>query len=737
MQQRDRLQLEWKLGFSGGLCERPREWVRAAVPGAVQADYAAKADIAELFRAESLPRIQWAEDRHWWYAAALGPARPEDHDRRRVFVAKGVDYHFQIRFNGRMLHDQEGMFAPTELDLTDLARDGGELLVVIRPIPKAPAPADRLKIQASRSVKPAVGYGWDFHPRLVPLGIWDDAYVELRPAFHLCDAELRYQLSDDCGEARLTLEACVAAGAPGRRLQWSLRDSGGREVLSRSCAVADPTVRDSAALAGPELWWPNGQGPQSLYTLTATLIGADGRPVDQLSSRVGFRRVRLVMNAGAWDEPRTFPKSRSRPPMTLEINGRRIFAKGSNWVPPDMLYGRLNREVYAKHLGLARDAHFNILRVWGGGIVNKESFFELCDELGLMVWQEFPLACNDYPDDPRYLSVLDAESRAIVRRVRRHPCLALWCGGNELFNAWSGMTDQSKALRLLNGNCLDLDGDTPFLATSPVGGVGHGDYRFRDEKGREVFQIFAAASATAYCEFGCPGPASAETLRKIIPPQELFPPRPGTAWQSHGAFGAWPVEPSSWLCLGTIEHYFGPSQTLEELVFHGQLLQAEGYKCLFEEARRQKPRAAMALNWCFNEPWPCAANNSLIGWPCRPKAAYEAVKAACRPVLASARVPKFAWSPGERLTCQLYLLNDSPDPLPAGRIDAVMRIAGRDFPVGCWEFGEVPANENLTGPILFCLLPELPSPTFDLELRVTSRPGFNSTYTFCRLRQES
>lgn len=125
MQQRDRLQLEWKLGFSGGLSERPQEWVQATVPGAVQADYAAKAGIAELFRTESLLRIQWAEDRHWWYAATLGPARPEDHDRRRIFVAKGVDYHFQIRFNESILHDQEGMFAPVELDLTDLRGRAG------------------------------------------------------------------------------------------------------------------------------------------------------------------------------------------------------------------------------------------------------------------------------------------------------------------------------------------------------------------------------------------------------------------------------------------------------------------------------------------------------------------------------------------------------------------------------------------------------------------------------------
>ena len=130
---------------------------------------------------------------------------------------------------------------------------------------------------------------------------------------------------------------------------------------------------------------------------------------------------------------------------------------------------------------LVRDAHMNILRIWGGGFVNKESFFELCDELGIMVWQEFPLACNEYPDEEHYLSVLKKEATSIVRRLRTHPCAILYCGGNELFNNWSLMTDQHHALRLLNAVCYEEDRCTPFIATSPLNGMGHGSYLNYDE----------------------------------------------------------------------------------------------------------------------------------------------------------------------------------------------------------------------------------------------------------------
>jgi beta-mannosidase len=315
--------------------------------------------------------------------------------------------------------------------------------------------------------------------------------------------------------------------------------------------------------------------------------------------------------------------------------------------------------------------------------------------------------------------------------LRQHPSVVLWCGGNELFNVWSGMTDQRKALRLLDRNCFDLDPDTPFLPTSPVMGVGHGDYRFRDEKGREVFQIFAASSHTAYTEFGCPGPASVEVLRSIIPAAELWPPRPSGAWKTHHAFGAWWAAPESWLFPSLVADYFGEQPDLESFVALAQLMQAEGYRCLFEEARRQKPRASMALNWCFNEPWPAAANNSLVSWPHRPKPALRAVGEACRPVLASARIPRFSWIEEDVFTAELFLLNDSPEPLPAGTVRASLRQDGRETLLCSWDFPAAPANRNLLGPVARAVLPAGRERLFELVLRVGGIQDADTTYRLC------
>jgi beta-mannosidase len=477
-----------------------------------------------------------------------------------------------------------------------------------------------------------------------------------------------------------------------------------------------------ATFREPSLWWTHDHGEPSLYRLEVTTGN------DTLVSSVGFRRVRLVMPEGGWRHPAGFPTSRSHPPVTVELNGRVIFAKGSNWVSADVFPGAISAGTLRPLLRLAREANFNLLRCWGGAAVNPEAFFEQCDELGLLVWQEFPLACNLYPDEPAYLRILDQESRSIIRRLRQHPCLGIWGGGNELFNAWSGMTDQSLPIRLLDRNCFDLDPSTPFLPTAPVGGMGHGDYRFRDENGREVFEIFQGARCTAYSEFGCPGPSPAGYLRTFIPEAELWPPRPGTSWQTHHAFGAWEADPSTWLCNGTLEHYFGPAGDLETLVERGTWLQCVGYQAILEEARRQKPGCAMALSWCYNEPWPSAAGNSIVNWPAEPKPAYHAVRLACRPVLASARFARFQWRAGETFSAEIWLLNDSPDALAAGGLDVTLVAGGLSTHLLRWEYPAVAAGRNLAGPGVRATLPSAAVDAFELVLRVSPRAEWSSAY---------
>lgn len=725
---RARSELSFEVGFARSPDSAPERWVPAQVPGAVQLDWARAEGWGPWHEGENYRDYLWMEDVHWSYRARL-PGQPVAPGRSRHLVLLGVDYAFTVWIDGRQVHEQEGMFAPVELDVTG-SPPGALVEVRLRPVPKFPG-AHRPKAQAARSVKPAVSYGWDFHPRLVPLGIWDEAFVEERPATHLRELDVHYTLSEALDRATGQVRVAIAAPAGAAEVAFRTFDETGALACAGRAPVSGPDVFMPLSVASPRLWWPNGQGEPARYRTEVELLDGAGRVLDARARRHGFRRVRLVMNEGAWDEPSTFPKGRSTPPMTLEVNGRAIFAKGSNWVCPEIFPGLVTPEKTRAQLELARDANLNILRCWGGAIVNKESFFEQCDELGLLVWQEFPLACNDYADDPAYLAVLDRESRAIIRRVAQHPCLALWCGGNELFNVWSGMTDQRKALRLLGSNCLQLDPDTPFLPTSPVMGVGHGDYRFRDERGREVFQVFAQAAFTAYCEFGCPGPADAEVLRAIIPEAERFPPRAGGAWTTRHAFEAWGVAPESWLFPSLIAEYFGPPADLDELVARGQLMQAEGYRCLFEEARRQKPRASMAINWCWNEPWPTAANNSVIGWPCRPKPAWAALRDACRPVLASARIPKFSWHAGELFTAELALLCDSPAAPGAGTLRAFLRQDGRETELLSWTFQASEPNRNLIGPVARAVLPRGQARLIELILRVDGRPEWDSTYRLC------
>ncbi len=704
-----RVPAEWTLSRLDRRTSAPTEWMPASVPGAVQLDWARARGLPDPVIGENFRAYEGLEDFHWLYRTRV-PSVPLRAGERIFFACAGVDYACEVRVAGKTVLEHEGMFSPIHVDL-GTCEGGAELDILVLPAPKREGcPADRT--QASASCKPAVSYGWDFHPRLIPLGIWTDAIFEVRPEAHLRHVDFSYVLSEDLSRAEITVTADVCGTSVP---SWRLLDADSR-------TVAESTT-PRGTLENPRLWWTHDQGDPALYTLEVSIPEGD-----RYRTKVGFRRVRLVMHEGAWGEAQGFPASRSKPPVTVELNGRVIFAKGSNWVGADIFPGRVTGDGLGRLLVLARDAHFNLLRSWGGAIVNPEAFFERCDELGLLVWQEFPLACNNYPDDPAYLRVLDQESRAIIRRLRQHPCVGIWGGGNELFNFWSGMTDQSLALRLLNRNCYDQDPSTPFLPTAPVEGMGHGDYRFRDNEGREAFATFQKARNTAYSEFGCPGPSPVGYLKGFIPEAELWPPRPAGTWKAHHAFGAWEADPTSWLFTSTQEHYFGPATSLDALVARGTWLQCAGYQAIFEEARRQKPRCSMALNWCFNEPWPTAAGNSLVNWPAQPKAAHTAAKAACRPVLASARIAKFQWRAGEEFSAELWMLNDSPAPVPAGDVEAALVLGDTSTALPAWSFPGTTPGHNLRGPTLRVVLPPAPGGEFELRLRAGPGGNWSSTY---------
>lgn len=680
-----KFQQQWKLRHLGD------EWFPAHVPGNIQSDYAAAHDFGDIHYGMNHQKFLEIEDWEWEYRTELSYSAGRD--ERVFFVSNGIDYFFDIAVNGQILYSHEGMFTVTELDITDYLHGNDTLSVFVHPHPKlAGAPADRK--QAAASCKPAVSYTWDYHPRVLPSGIWDETYIETRSPAYIRASEVTYTLSDDYSRADVRFS--IDCGVP---CEIELTDA--EDNLLYSGYAPDFT------LDNPKLWWCNGQGEPYLYHWTVR-NGSDVR-----TGTVGFRRIALVMNDRAWSEPSQFPKSRSDAPITVELNGRRIFAKGSNWVLPDMFPGNLTPAMIERHVLLAYEAHMNIFRCHGGSGINKDVFYELCDRLGILVWVEFPLACNNYRGTPSYLHILEQEATAIINRLRPHVSVSIWCGGNELFNAWSGMTDQSLALRLLNKLCYELSPERPFLMTSPLTGMGHGGYTFWDDaQNCDCFTLFQKNHCTAYSEFGIPATNSVEYLKSIIPPEELYPPKPEGSWLAHHAFNAWGEQ--RWLCMDVISRYF-QVQNIEELVYCSQWLQCEGYKAIFEEARRQAPHCSMAINWCFSEPWKTAANNSLISYPCEPKKAYYAVADSLRGVLFSARIPKFSWKSGEIFRAEIWLLNDTTASVDA-KTSVEVELDGKVYPMFTWE-AHADAQRNAIGPSVNLKLPAASSGQLILRLR--------------------
>lgn len=718
------LPLSWELGYKQPHQPAEIKWIEARVPGAVQLDIAAAEKYEPWYYAENWRNFLWMEDNSYTYRARFNRP-PMKEDDRCFFYSAGIDYAFAIRLNGKQVFTQEGMFTPVKTDLTEWLLDENVLEIFIQPVPKSqPEPASR--VQANQVVKPAVSYGWDWHPRVVPLGIWDVTGLIIEPSAYAEPLHVSYQLNPQLTRADFFLTGS-GRNLAGCKARWTLKNPGGTTVFSKDTLLESEAFALEAFLNRPVLWWPHDQGTPALYTWTFELYSPQGRLLQSTTSKVGLRRVKLVMSVATLNDPSGFPKSRRLPPAQLEINNRRIFCKGTNWVNPEVFPGIITGERYNELIDRAIEANFNTFRIWGGGIVNKDTFYSLCDEKGMLVWQEFPLACNAYPDDPHYLKILEQESSSIVTRLRNHPSVVLWCGGNELFNSWSGMDDQSLALRLLNSQCLRLDPNTPFIPTSPLEGMAHGHYVFRDfQTGEEVFARMNRAVNTAYTEFGMPSPASVGILKTIIPPGELWPPAPGGSWESHHGFNAWVG--NTWLAQEMIEDYFGKSQDIEQLVANGQALQGVGYKYIYETARRQKPFCSMALNWCYNEPWPTAANNSLVSYPNIPKPAFYEVQSACRPVLASATIEKFTWKPGEEFFTRLWMLNDSPARLEPGEMTASLVMGSNQVVLGTWAYSTVKPNENLKGNEYSVTIPDWPPGTFKLVLEVSGKPGWRSEY---------
>lgn len=716
----------WMLSHTKDLTQAATEPIPAHVPGAVQLDYAQALGYEPYYYGMNFRQFDWMEDEFFLYTATL------DFTCGAGECAKlhlsGIDYRYDILIDGETVHSGEGIFTPVTLDVTRFSGCAVTLTVVIHPIPRQ-FECPRNRSQAAACCKPASSYGWDWHPRLVPTGIWGEALIETYGAGAPLSVEASYRLTDALDTVAVTAEVEMVGRG---KVRVSLIAPDGEEAVyaEREASGNETFV---LILDEPALWYPRGYGEQPLYTLR---VSGAGKTIDR---RIGFRRSKLILTEGSKIFEKSFPKGPIAAPAQIEINGRRVFAKGSNWVNTEIFPCLATNERYDELIELAADAHMNIFRMWGGQYINHEHFYEKCDEMGIMIWQEFMLSCNRHPDTDAYLAVLEQEATSIIKRLRTHPSLTFWCGGNELFNSWSGLTLQSHPLRLLDKLCFEHDRFTPFQMTSPMHGVSHGSYVkvvFPDAErragdfshGEEFICAVKRSHSTGYTEFGCNGASPRDYIHEYIMDEENYLDcnDENEIWKAHHAFRAW--NESCWLGIPEIHHFFGGYADVDDLVDKSIYLQDLCYQSMFEEMRRQAPLCAMAVNWDFNEPWPSAAGNSLINWPCKPKSCLQNVKAALRPTLLSLNIPHNRWLSGEVMEGQVWVLNDSDTPAEPMEVEVALVCGEERVPVATLTTDTVEARKNGRFGSFTLLIAENIPERFAVELTCKAHPEVDSHY---------
>lgn len=660
---------QWRLRNSMELNKShhaPVPAVQARVPGSVQLDLMRAGVLSDPnFGLNSLDG-EWVNNREWIYTTEFSLSHGHK-AQKYILCFDGLDYSGEIFLNNTRVSDFSGMFIPVEIDITGLIdREGtNHLMVVFYQAPEVDGQygySDRIRILKSR-----FNYTWDWCPRIIPVGIWADVYIKMYNFVSIQDFSPRAVSEPGSQNGKIIFAVDLKAEVEGEyTFTYKVRHKGKdvcslkeNQILKASKQSAVKEIR----LDNISLWWPAGHGDQNLYEV-ALEISLDGKLCDTAQKRIGLRSAEFYRNEGAPADSL---------PYTLQVNGKRIFIRGVNWVPISPFYGAVTKEQYANCLQRFLDMNCNLLRVWGGAILESQLFYDLCDEMGLMVWQEFPQSSsginNAPPDDPMFLNELKEVAAIFLNKRKHHACHVVWCGGNELlWDTWKPVDENHSNIRMLKQLVEEKDAGKYFLPASPSGprfdgnekdfGKNlhhdiHGPWTY--EGNPQHYRYFNMDDSLVRTEVGCPGISRIETLEKYKKSFDLWPPDETNLYWLHR--GAW------WIQLKELTELFGEwKDTGEEIgqyVKASRYIQAEALRYAAEAARRREPLCSGFILWMGNEPFPNNANTSVIEYDGTPKPAYYWVGNAFSKTHVSVKYPRVSFLSGETFTGVLYLHNES------------------------------------------------------------------------------
>jgi beta-mannosidase len=619
-----------------------RRWLSAGVPGCIHTDLRRHELIPDPFWGSNELELQWIEERNWKYRCEF---RVDDellaHEHLDL-VAEGLDTFATLRLNGREIGRTDNMFQAHRFAVKDLVRTGGNLLEIefgspMTEIRRRMTP-DHLPewndpVGGCSTVrKEQCSFGWDWGPRFATCGVYRPIRLEGWTAARFDYVRIRQVHRD--GVVDLDLTAALAGRAEVRGTV--LMD--GETVAEFEADGGRPALRKlRTRIRKPRLWWPNGHGDQPLYTVKLELV-RDGRVIDTWSERIGLRTVVLDRHKDEFGESFQFV-----------VNGRPIFAKGANWIPAHAFVTEADRAMYDDLLTSAVEAHMNMIRVWGGGIYEMEDFYDLCDEKGLLVWQDFMFACALYPGDKAFLRSVKAEAEHWVKRLANRACLALWCGNNEIEQMPAEILKTRRRrkayedvfYRVLPEAVAAYDGVTAYWPSSPHNPEGFdkghnnenaGDSHFWDVwHARFPVKRYEEKNFRFCSEFGMQSYSSPEVAATFCRPEDfnVF----GPAMENHQKNPA-----GNLIILDYVSRLYRFPKDYASLAYLSQLNQAYCMKVGIEHFRRSMPRTMGALYWQLNDCWPVFSWSSLeFGgkW----KALHYAAKRFFAPLLLSAHVP--------------------------------------------------------------------------------------------------
>ncbi|MFC5743330.1 beta-mannosidase [Dyella tabacisoli] len=620
-------------------------WHRAQVPGSVQTDLLAAGAIGDPFYRDNEAGLQWIGLTDWEYQLSFDVDAATLQRDHVDLVFDGLDTYADVSLNGSKLLAADNMFRAWRIPAKNHLHAGKNSLLVTLHSPIARLLPWLLKQpyalpgefdsafgdepkgkQTSNYVRKAnYNYGWDWGPRYVTAGIWQPVRLESWDQWRLADFHIAQQ-HVDADTAQLQAQFELHADHAGKaRLRVTATAPDGSQTSATqdlSLASGDNALHLPMQIQKPQRWWPVDYGAQHLYRFRADVL-VDDKVVASSERETGLRSVELRRQQDSWGRGFEFV-----------VNGVPIFAKGANLIPFDSFPTRVTPERMQYIMQSARDAHMNMLRMWGGGHYQSDAFYAMADKLGLMIWQDFMFGGAITPYDDAFRENARIEATEQVIRLRDHPSIVLWCGNNEVQTGWESWGDRKKfrqdtapaELARIEGGMKALFGETlrdvvklhtpevPYWASSPstdfegpANVLNNGDYHSWDVwAGSAPIEKYLDATPRFQSEYGLQSFPVMSTIAAFATAKDMSPNSP--VMRAHQKFAN--GDGNDRLLL-YIRKYYGEPKDFESFVYLSQVMQAEGIELAAEHLRSVRPQSMGSLYWQLNDVWPGASWSSI------------------------------------------------------------------------------------------------------------------------------